>query len=143
MAFNLTTTLHGLVNNVAPSLNITSHDLVNNVAPNLNDTSHDLATNVATLTSSQLAHNQITQEHATHVADISPLPANRTLCIWKRLARDNNMEVETNQGPMVTKRNREEEMEFLPELPSKKLQVSTEDCQQNTMVEAAQQPHQA
>ena len=52
------------------------------------------------------------------------------------------METDTSQGPMDTKRSREEVMEYLPELPTKKLQVSKEDSQQNLMVEAAQQPRQ-
>ena len=69
--------------------------------------------------------------------ETSPLPANRTLRTWKKLGRDNTMETEATQGPTATKRNREEDLEFLPELPTKKLQVSMEDCQQNTMVEAA------
>ena len=38
---------------------------------------------------------------------------------------------------MDSKGNREEDVEFLLELPTKKLQVSKEECQQNSMVEAA------
>ena len=53
------------------------------------------------------------------------------------------METDTSQGPTDTKRSREEVMEYLPELPTKKLQVSKEDSQQNLMVEAAQQARQA
>ena len=53
------------------------------------------------------------------------------------------METDTSQGPTDTKRSREEVMEYLPELPTKKLQVSKEDSQQNLMVEAAQQALQA
>ena len=53
------------------------------------------------------------------------------------------METKTPQGPTATKRHREEELEFLPELPTKKLQVSKGEQQQNSMVEAAQQPRQA
>jgi len=48
------------------------------------------------------------------------------------------METEITLGPTVTKRNREKDFEFLPELPTKKLQVSNEECQQNLMVEATQ-----
>ena len=44
---------------------------------------------------------------------------------------------------MNTKRYRDEDLEVLPELPTKKLQVLMEDCQQNKMVETAQQPRQA
>ena len=53
------------------------------------------------------------------------------------------METDTSQGPIDTKRSREEVMEYLPELPTKKLLVSKEDSQQNLMVEAAQQARQA
>jgi len=53
------------------------------------------------------------------------------------------MDIETSQGPMATKRSREEDLKFLPELPTKKLQVSTKDGQQNSLVEAAQQSRQA
>jgi len=53
------------------------------------------------------------------------------------------METETSQGPTATKRNREKDLELLLEIPIKKLQVSTEGGQQNTMVEVAQQPPQA
>ena len=53
------------------------------------------------------------------------------------------MDTETNQGPKTTKRSREVDSEFLPELPTKKLQVSTEDVQYNLMAEAAQQSCQA
>ena len=61
----------------------------------------------------------------------------------KKIARESTMETEITQGPTTTKRYRDEEMEVLPELPIKKLQVSMEDCQQNKMVEATQQPRQA
>lgn len=53
------------------------------------------------------------------------------------------METNTPQGPTVTKRSREEVLEYFPELPTKQLQVSKEDSQQNLMVEATQQPCQA
>ena len=59
------------------------------------------------------------------------------------MALETNMEIDTPQGPTVTKRSKEEVLEYLPELPTKKLQVSKEDSQQNSMVEAAQQPRQA
>ena len=85
------------------------------------DTSHVPANNAATLTPSLPTHTQTTQEHAPHVAETSPLPANRTLRTWKKLARDNIMDTETSQGPTATKRSREEDLEFLPELPTKKL----------------------
>ena len=106
-------------------------------------TSHDPASSAATIQSSLTAHTQINQAHAPHVAESSPLPANRTLRTWKKLARDNTMDTETNQGPKTTKRSREVDSEFLPELPTKKLQVSTEDVQYNLMAEAAQQSCQA
>ena len=107
------------------------------------DTSHAPANSAATLLPSLPTHTQITQEHAPHVAETSPLPINRTLRTWKKLARDNTMNTETTQGPTAIKRSREEDLEFLPELPTKKLQVSTEDGQQNSMAEAAQQSCQA
>ena len=68
---------------------------------------------------------------------MSPTPKNRTLRTWKRLSRETNIETDTTQGPIDTKRSREEVMEYLPELPTKKLLVSKEDSQQNLMVEAA------
>ena len=75
------------------------------------------------LTPSLLAHPLITQELAPHVTENSPPPnpANRTLRIWKKLACENIMETEITQGPMASKRNKEEDLEFLPELPTKKL----------------------
>nr|POE86088.1 hypothetical protein CFP56_02455 [Quercus suber] len=139
----ITTTLHDSEKIVDPILNATPHDSLNNVEPKSNVASYDSATNTALLTPFHIVPNQIIQEHATQVTDIISPPVNKTARTWKRLARDNNMEAETKQGPSVTKRNREEEMEILPELPSKKLQVSKEDCQQNSMVEVAQQPRQA
>ena len=101
------------------------------------DTTQVLASNDATVTPSMPDHTQINQKQAPNVA------ANRTLRSWKRLARDSTMETEFTQEPTATKRNRDEELEVLPELPCKKIQVSKEDCQQNKMVEAAQQPRQA
>ena len=77
------------------------------------------------------------------MTETSPLPTNRTLRTRKKLARDNTMNTETTQGPTAIKRSREEDLEFLPELPTKKLQVSTEDGQQNSMAEAAQRSRQA
>ena len=71
------------------------------------------------------------------------MAAIKSLRTWKRVTRDSTMETETSQGLMNTKRYRDEDLEVLPELPTKKLQVSMEDCQQNKMVEAAQQPCQA
>lgn len=108
-----------------------------------NDTSHTSANSEETSTPSQPAHTLLIQEQDTHVIESSFHLANRTLRTWKKLARDNIMDTETTQGPTTVKRNREEDLEFLLELPTKKLQVSTEKCQQNKMVEAAQQPHQA
>nr|POE81363.1 hypothetical protein CFP56_15889 [Quercus suber] len=137
VSFKITTTPHDSAKNVDPILNATLHDSLNIVEPKSNIASHDSATNIATLSPFHIAPNQIIQEHATHVTDSLPPPANKTARTWKRLARDNNMEAAIKQGPSVTKRNREEEMEILPELPSKKLQVSMEDCQQNSMVKAA------
>nr|POE91634.1 hypothetical protein CFP56_18587 [Quercus suber] len=110
------------LNSVDPILIATPLDSLNIVEPKSNIASHDSATNTATLSPSHIAPNQIIQEHATHVTDSLPPPVNKTARTWKRLARDNNMEAAIKQGPSVTKRNREEEMEILPELPSKKLQ---------------------
>ena len=107
------------------------------MASNLIDTPQVLASNDATVTPSMPAHTQTSQEQAPHVA------ANRTLRTWKRLAHDSTMETEITQGSTTTKRYRDEDLEVLPELPIKKIQVSMEDCQQNKMVEVAQQPHQA
>ena len=104
----------------------------NYVAPNLIDTSLTSTNNAAMIIPSQLAHILITQEHVPHVVETSFSPTNRALRTWKKLARENTMETET------TKRNREEDLELLLELPTKKLQVSTEVDQQNTMVEVAQ-----
>ena len=115
----------------------------NYVAPNLTDTSLTSANYAAMITPFQPTHTPITQEHVPHVVETSFSPANRTLRTWKKLARESTMEIETSQGPTATKRNREEDLELLPELPSKKLQVSTKVGQQSTMVEAAQQPRQA
>ena len=112
-------------------------------APHVAETSPLPANSAATLLPSLPTHTQITQEHAPHVAETSPLPINRTLRTWKKLARDNTMNTETTQGPTAIKRSREEDLELLPELPTKKLQVSMEVGQQNTMAEAAQQPRQA
>ena len=102
----------------------------NHVASSSIDTTQVLASNDATVTPSMPDHTQISQEQAPHVA------ANRALQTWKRIARESTMETEITQGPTTTKRYRDEEMEVLPELPIKKLQVSMEDCQQNKMVEA-------
>ena len=115
----------------------------NYVGPNLIDTSLTLANNAATIIPSQPAHILISQEQVPPVAETSFNPAKRTLRTWKKLARESTMETETSQGPTTTKRSREEDLELLPELPTKKLQVSMEVGQQNTMAEAAQQPRQA
>ena len=109
------------------------------------DTSQVLAKNGKQVTPSSPAQHAVSLEQSTHVIEnsLSPTPTNRTLRTWKRLARETNMETDTSQGPTDTKRSREEVMEYLPELPTKKLQVSKEDSQQNLMVEAAQQARQA
>nr|POE75379.1 hypothetical protein CFP56_60790 [Quercus suber] len=122
VSFKITTTPHDSAKNVDPTLNATPHDSLNIVEPKPNSASYDSTTNTATLSPFHIAPKQIIQEHATHVTVSIPPPANKTTRTWKRLARDNNMETEIKQGPSVTKRNREEEMEILPELPSKKLQ---------------------
>nr|POE69914.1 hypothetical protein CFP56_66808 [Quercus suber] len=98
------------------------------VASNLIDTSQVLANNDATVTPSMPAHSQKSQEQAPDAA------ANRTLRTWKRIARDSTMDTEITQGPTATKRHRDEDLEILPELPIKKIQVSMEDCQQIKMV---------
>ena len=109
----------------------------NHVASSLIDNPQVLANIDATVTPLMTAHAQTSQEQTHHVA------ANRTLRTWKRVARDSSMETEISQGPTTIKRYRDKDLEVLPELPTKKLQVSMEDCQQNKMVEAAQQPCQA
>ena len=101
------------------------------------DSPHVLAKSGGTATSPMTDHSQASQEQTHHVAAI------KSLRTWKRVARESTMETEISQGPMNTKRYRDEDLEVLPELPTKKLQVSMEDCQQNKMVEAAQQPRQA
>ena len=92
------------------------------MASSLIDNPQVLAKTEATATPFMTAHAQTSQELTHHVA------ANRTLRAWKRAARDSIMETETSQGPMTTKRYRDEDLEVLPELPTKKLQVSMEDC---------------
>ena len=59
------------------------------------------------------AHAQTSQEQTPHVA------ASKTLRTWKRLARDSSMETEISQGPTITKRYRDEDLEVLLELPTK------------------------
>ena len=115
----------------------TINDKENHVASSLIDNPHVLAKTEATATPPMTAHAQTSQELTHHVAAI------KSLRTWKRVARESTMETEISQGPMNTKRYRDEDLEVLPELPTKKLQVSMEDCQQNKMVEAAQQPRQA
>ena len=91
------------------------------------------------LTPSMQSHEAQDQTH--HVMDNS-LPSNqgsKSLRTWKRLARDNPMETDPPQSPTAKKRNREEEVDYLPELPIKKSQVSKGESQQNLMAEAAQQ----
>ena len=85
------------------------------------------------------------QDQAHHMMDNS-LPfvqGSKTLRTWKRLARDNPMETDPPQIPTAKKRNKEEEVEYLPELPVKKSQVSKGESKQNLMAEAAQQSRQA
>nr|POE68212.1 hypothetical protein CFP56_29020 [Quercus suber]POE68872.1 hypothetical protein CFP56_64972 [Quercus suber] len=63
-----------------------------------------------------------TQDQIHHVTDNFP-PSNqgsKTLRTWKRLARDNPMETDPLQSSTTKKRNREEEAEYLLELPIKK-----------------------
>ena len=83
------------------------------MASNLIDTTQALASNDATVTPSITDHTQISQEQAPHVA------ASKTLRTWKRLARDSSMETEISQGPTITKRYRDEDLEVLLELPTK------------------------
>ena len=76
-------------------------------------------TNEKPLTSSMQNHEA--QDQAHHVMD-SSLPSvqgSKSLRTWKRLARDNPMETDPPQSPTAKKRNREEEVEYLPELPIK------------------------
>ena len=87
----------------------------------------------------------VTQEKTHHVTENSP-PSNqgsKTLRMWKRLARDNPTETNPPLSPTAKKRSREEDIEYLPELPTKKSQVSTGESQKNPMAEAAQQSRQA
>nr|POE83156.1 hypothetical protein CFP56_66954 [Quercus suber] len=90
------------------------------VASNITDTSQVIANNDATVTPSMPAHSQKSQEQALDAT------ANRTLRTWKRIARDSTMDTEITQGPTATKRHRDEDLEILPELPIKKIQVTHE-----------------
>ena len=58
-------------------------------------------------------------------------------------ASNNPMETDSTLTPMAKKRSREEEVEYLPEIPTKKSQVSKGESQKNSMAEAAQQSRQA
>ena len=87
----------------------------------------------------------VTQEQNHHVIENSP-PSNqgsKTLRTWKRMARDNPMETDPPLSPTAKKRSRVEEVEYLPELPTKKTQVSKGESQKNPMAEATQQSRQA
>ena len=87
----------------------------------------------------------VTQEQHHHMTENSP-PSNqgsKTLRTWKRMARDNPMETDPPLSPTAKKRSRVEEVEYLPELPTKKTQVSKGESQKNPMAEAAQQSRQA
>ncbi|KAF3957328.1 hypothetical protein CMV_017649 [Castanea mollissima] len=99
------------------------------VDPRTADTSQVLAKNGKQLTPSSPAQHAASLEQATHVVENStpPIPTNGTLRMCKRLARETNMETDIPQGPTVTKRSREEVLEYFPRLPTKKLQVSKED----------------
>ena len=88
---------------------------------------------------------QVALQQPHQVKENSP-PANqgsKTLRTWKRLARDNPMETDSPLRPTAKKRSREEEVEYLPELPTKKSQVSKGESQKNSMAKAAQQSRQA
>ena len=85
------------------------------------------------------------QNHSSHVAvpnQESTSEAN-SLCRWKKLARDTYMMTDQTSFSTATKRGREAEEDIQPELPTKKFQVSREDVQEMSMVEAAQQPRQS
>nr|POF02772.1 hypothetical protein CFP56_25131 [Quercus suber] len=94
------------------------------VVPRKVDTSQGSNKNGKQLTPSLPAQHAKSQEQETHAIENtkSPTPANKTLRTWKRLARETDMETDTSQGPTVTKRSREEVLEYLLELPTKKLQ---------------------
>ena len=88
---------------------------------------------------------QVVLQQPHQVEENSP-PANqvsKTLRTWKRLARDNPMETDSPLSPTAKKRSREEEVEYLPELPTKKSHVSKGESQKNSMAEATQQSRQA
>ena len=87
---------------------------------------------------------QVSLEQHHQVKENSPTSnqGSKTLRTWKRLARENPMETDSPLSPTAKKRSREKEVEYLPELPTKKSQVSKGESQKNPMAEAAQQSRQ-
>ena len=106
------------------------------------------ASQVPPISKKQLAPSMqslVTQEQTHHVTKNSP-PFNqgsKTLRTWKRLARDNPMKIDPPLSPMAKKRSKEEEVEYLPKLPTKKTHVSKGESLKNPMAEATQQSRQA
>ena len=82
------------------------------------------ASQVPPISEKQLAPSMqtlVTQEKTHHVIENSP-PSNqgsKTLRMWKRLARDNPTETNPPLSPTAKKRSREEDVEYLSELPTK------------------------
>ena len=107
-----------------------------------------VASQVPPISEKQLAPSMqtlVTQEQTHHVTKNSP-PSNqgsKTLRTWKRLARDNPMETNPPLSPTAKKRSREEDVEYLPELPTKKSQVSKGESQKIPMAKATLQSRQA
>lgn len=85
--------------------------------------SHVLPISKNQATPSLPAQPLLIQEQTHHVIENSPSPNPRirTLRTWKKLARESSMETDTPLSPTAIKRNREEELEYLLELPTKKL----------------------
>ena len=82
------------------------------------------ASQVPPISEKQLAPSMqtlVTQEQTHHMIENSP-PSNqgsKTLRMWKRLARDNPTETNPPLSPTAKKRSREEDVEYLLELPTK------------------------
>ena len=86
------------------------------------------------------ATSQDPHPHVTELNDPSSTEC-MTLRRWKKLARDVPMQTDPLPLNIGAKRDRVEEKENQPELPSKKHQVSRVDVLNLSSVEAIQQPH--
>lgn len=84
-------------------------------------------------------HEADTQDLSPHVADPSHalISEANTLRKLEKLARDIHMMTDQTSFSTTTKRGIEIEGDVQPELSTKKLQVSREDAQELSMVEAA------